>query len=185
MAAAAANDNRHVVAVGGEWADAEADLAGGARGIDVEGEDRADAVEGSGGDHAAGAGCRLLGRLEDSPPAERPGGVASRFKLVERKGDVRRNRGVGVVTASVHDAVALAAVGDVVRLVDEEGVDVAAEGDALAGRIDAVIGEDAAAVGAHAEGEAGLIERLVEVEAGLKFGAARFGVRVEAAAQGD
>ena len=120
-------------------------------------EDAVDSLQAAVGDHRRGAaGEALLVRLEDE--ADR-----TRQRVARLREDARgaeEHGGVGVVSAEVSDAGDGTPVGEVVVLLDREGVHVGAEGDALGGARSRVRGGE---VGDHA----GAPDPLRDLEAGF------------------
>ena len=184
--AAAADDDVQGVAVGGEGAGADADLAGSPRGVDVQGEDRADACRGRRRRSSAGRRWRFLRRAARWPASASGQGAApatsSRRSASAAPSDDRR---VGVVAAGVHDAVARAAVRDVLFVLDEQGVDVAANGDASRRRrspgLSAITPQPSGPMRPRGRRR----QPLVEQQARFELGAARLGMGVQMAAQRD
>jgi hypothetical protein len=125
VAAAAAHQDAEAVGGGHHRAGAHHGRAEVVAGGDVqaEGDVGAGAVEHAVGDHGVGAAEALLGRLKHQ--LDRAGDLVA--VLHQHAGDADADGDVGVVAAGVHHAGRLRAVGDVVLLVDGQGVHVEAQ----------------------------------------------------------
>ncbi len=141
------------VAVGGHGSGAEADFAGAARRVDMQGKDFADVGECARFDHLGCARSGFFGRLKQGTPGDGPGELVLGGERREGEDRAIEDGGVGVVAASVEDAVVGAAVGNLFFVLNAEGVDVAPEGDAIGWLRGGVFSENAAAFVAHADVE--------------------------------
>ena len=108
-------------------------------------DDASDILDGPRLDHLDRALADLLGRLEDRPPGDRRG-KASRDSP-ERQGGRQGHRGMGIVAAGVHHAVAAGSIGDGLGVGDSQGVDIGPERDAGTVAQPSGLGDEAAAGG--------------------------------------
>ena len=125
-------------------------------------------------------GRALLGGLEE----EDDGAGQARPQAGQHLRRAEEDRGVGVVAAGVHDALRLAAEGQVVRLVDGERVDVGAQRDDAAGAAAAEDPHDARLRHGVAHLEAEVAQPLGHEVARALLAVAELGVRVQVAAHG-
>src|SRR5690606_27397327 len=155
---------------------------GGELRVAVQGEDRGHVGERAVFDHGGGAGGELLLRgLEDQPEAA--GQVAAGREFGEDVSEADEDRGVRVVAAGVADAVDGGAVGDVLGVLDGQGVHVGADGDDPVAFTD--VAGQAGAVGDEAWFEADGGEPGGDVGRGVLLVPGQARVRVDVAAVGD
>jgi hypothetical protein len=138
-----------------------------------------EALEQPVGDHATRAGAVLLGRLEQEMDRAAPALVAR-----QHRGGAEQRDGVAVMPAGMHHIRLARLVGEIVGLLDRQGVHVRAQADgpvrgaALQGR------DDAMPADAGDEGNAELGELLADEGAGRLFLLREFGMGVQVPSPG-
>jgi hypothetical protein len=174
-----AQPDLHQVRGGGDRPDPHADLADVDLGVAVEREDGGDVLDLEGVDDVNGAaGDLLLGRLEDQPhAAAQPVAV-----LGQRQPGPEQDGGVQIVPAGVADPWHGRAVGNVLLVLEREGVDVGAQRDGRAVAV-AHVADQPRAGGQQARAQADRFEAAGDQGGGLALSTAELRVLVQMAAQ--